>query len=251
MSRTTFPQGFLWGASTAGHQVEGGNVNADLWPLEWAPDSFFREPSGDACDHYHRYAEDMRLLADLGCNAYRFSFEWARIEPEPGYVSRAALDHYGRMVEMCLSVGLTPVVTLNHFTLPRWMAGQGGWASPNAPERFADYTGYVASHLGSLLTWVCTLNEPNVITMFAVTGAMAMGTNEEVEVNPEAGALWDADVPEEALPQSGVGGFDAARYRMGLITGELDVMAKAHRLASTGSTGYTQPRESRLDSRPS
>ena len=232
MSATTFPQGFLWGASTAGHQVEGGNMNADLWPLEWAPDSFFREPSGDACDHYHRYAEDMRLLADLGCNAYRFSFEWARIEPEPGYVSRAALDHYGRMVETCLSAGLTPVVTLNHFTLPRWMAAQGGWASPEAPERFADYTGYVAAHLGDLLTWVCTLNEPNVITMFAVTGAIAMGTNEQADATP--GSSFSSDAAQEDEDQSvpGVVGFDPTQYRMGLITGELDVMAMAHRLAT-------------------
>ncbi len=81
---TTFPDGFLWGASTAGHQVEGGNVNADIWPLEWAKHSLFVEPSLDACDHYHRYPEDIAMLADLGLNAYRFSVEWSRIEPEPG-----------------------------------------------------------------------------------------------------------------------------------------------------------------------
>jgi beta-glucosidase len=91
---TTFPEGFLWGAATAGHQVEGGNVNADLWPLEWVENSTFVDPSGDACDHYHRYPEDIERLAALGCNAYRFSLEWSRIEPEPGYFSRAALDHY-------------------------------------------------------------------------------------------------------------------------------------------------------------
>jgi len=84
---TQFPDGFLWGAATAGHQVEGGNVNADLWPLEWAENSIFVEPSGDACDHYHLYPEDIATLAGLGCNAYRFSLEWSRIEPEPGYFS--------------------------------------------------------------------------------------------------------------------------------------------------------------------
>ena len=87
---TDFPSGFLWGASTAGYQVEGGNVNADLWPLEWAPNSMFTELSGDACDHYHRFAEDLTILADLGLNAYRFSLEWPRIEPEVGFVSRRA-----------------------------------------------------------------------------------------------------------------------------------------------------------------
>ena len=128
-----FPQGFLWGAATAGHQVEGGNVNADLWPMEWAEHSTFNEPSGDACDHYHRYPEDMSLLAELGLNAYRFSLEWSRIEPEPGYYSRAALDHYGRMMESCLNLGVTPVVTYNHFTVPRWMAGRGGWGRGGCP----------------------------------------------------------------------------------------------------------------------
>src|SRR3954463_11464480 len=104
-----FPEHFLWGASTAGHQVEGGNVNADLWPLEWASPSLFAEPSGDACDHYHRYPEDIATLADLGLNAYRFSLEWSRIQPEPGSFSRAALDHYRRMVGTCLEHGVTPV----------------------------------------------------------------------------------------------------------------------------------------------
>src|ERR1700683_2371964 len=136
---TTFPHGFLWGAATAGHQVEGGNVNADLWPLEWAEDSIFAEPSGDACDHYHRYPEDVATLAGLGCNAYRFSLEWSRIEPEPGYFSRAALDHYKRMVACCREHGITPFVTLNHFTTPRWFAGIGGWGDRGAADRFGRY----------------------------------------------------------------------------------------------------------------
>ena len=127
MGARGFPDGFLWGAATAGHQVEGGNVNADIWPLEWAPDSIFNEPSGDACDHYHLYREDITVLRELGLNAYRFSLEWSRIEPEPGYFSRAALDHYRRVVGTCHELGITPVVTYNHFTLPRWMAGDGGW----------------------------------------------------------------------------------------------------------------------------
>ena len=145
---TAFPSGFLWGAATAGHQVEGGNVNADIWPLEWAEHSMFVEPSGDACDHYHRYPEDIALLAELGLNAYRFSLEWSRIEPEPGYVSHAALDHYRRMAETCLAHGVTPIVTYNHFTLPRWMAGKGGWHAPDAADRFAEFAARSTRHLG-------------------------------------------------------------------------------------------------------
>ena len=152
LSSKGFPADFLWGASTSGHQVEGGNVNADVWPLEWTANSPFREPSGDACDHYHRYREDIALLAELGFNAYRFSVEWSRIEPECGYVSRAALDHYRGVVESCLGAGLTPVVTLNHFTLPRWLATDGGWASPDAALRFAQYASCVTGHLRDLLS---------------------------------------------------------------------------------------------------
>ena len=85
----------------------------------------FAEPSGDACDHYHRYPEDIATMAALGFNAYRFSLEWSRIEPEPGYFSRAALDHYRRMIATCHEHGITPVVTYCHFTTPRWFAGAG------------------------------------------------------------------------------------------------------------------------------
>jgi beta-glucosidase len=232
---TRFPHGFLWGAATAGHQVEGGNVNADLWPMEWVEHSTFNEPSGDACDHYHRYPEDISTLAELGLNAYRFSLEWSRIEPEPGFYSRAALDHYGRMIESCLNQGITPVVTYNHFTVPRWMAGRGGWSAADAPARFADYASRVTGHLGDRLSWVCTLNEPNLMAMMRSTGVLAMG----------AGDRGPAPEPVEA--QAGVGGFDPARYRMGIVAADVEQMASAHRLAvqaikattATVKTGWT------------
>lgn len=217
---TSFPDGFLWGAATAGHQVEGGNVNADIWPLEWAEESFFVEPSGDACDHYHRYGEDIALLADLGLNAYRFSLEWSRIEPEPGYFSFAALDHYKRMLETCHHLGVAPVVTYNHFTLPRWMAGRGGWTGKDAAERFADFAGRATQHLGDLLSWGCTLNEPNVAAMLMSTGAIPMGVSER----------W-AGLERVESAAAGIGGFDPAHYRMGLIGADVGTMARAHRLA--------------------
>ncbi len=217
---TGFPHGFLWGAATAGHQVEGGNVNADLWPMEWAPNSSFNEPSGDTCDHYHRYPEDIAALAELGLNAYRFSLEWSRIEPEPGYYSLAALDHYKRMIECCLQQGVTPVVTYNHFTVPRWVAGRGAWSAPDAPARFADYASRVTQHCGDLLSWVCTLNEPNLMAMMRSTGVLAMG----------AGDRPAAPDPVES-EQGGVGGFDPARYRMGIVAADVEQMAQAHRLA--------------------
>ena len=115
------PDGFLWGAATAAHQVEGGNVNNDHWEMEHAEHSPFAEPSGDACDSYHRWREDLDLVAGAGLNTYRFSLEWSRIEPEEGEFSRAALDHYRRIVDGCRERGLNPLVTLVHFTMPRWL----------------------------------------------------------------------------------------------------------------------------------
>jgi beta-glucosidase len=159
----TFPAGFLWGAATAAHQIEGNNVNNDWWEREHAPDSFVVEPSGDACDSYHRYREDIALLAELGFNTYRFSLEWSRIEPEDGFVSRAEIDHYRRMVATCHEFGLTPMVTLHHFTVPRWMAALGGWDNPQAPDLFARFTETALPILAEGVEWVCTINEPNMI----------------------------------------------------------------------------------------
>ncbi|MFN7948805.1 MAG: family 1 glycosylhydrolase [Blastocatellia bacterium] len=157
-----FPKGFLWGAATAGHQVEGNNINSDMWVLEHAKPTIFVEPSGDACDHYHRYADDIKLLAGLGLNTYRFSIEWSRIEPEQGAFSLAELEHYRRMLAACRENNLTPMVSFNHFSVPRWFAALGGWENPKADELFARYSERAAKHLGDLIAFATTLNEPNV-----------------------------------------------------------------------------------------
>lgn len=163
---TFFPTGFLWGASTSAHQTEGGNNGSDWWALEHAEGSPAVEPSGDACDSLHHYAEDISLLAAAGLKAYRFSVEWARIEPARGEFSQAALDHYQRMVDECLRLGVEPVVTLHHFTNPLWMRGLGGWKAANAAERFATYTERVLSRLDGVQQ-VCTINEPNMIATWS------------------------------------------------------------------------------------
>jgi beta-glucosidase len=181
----------------------------------------FRRASGDACDHYHRYPEDIRLLAELGLNAYRFSVEWSRVEPEPGYFSRAALDHYRRMVATCFECGITPVVTYNHFTLPRWMAGEGGWSARTATDRFGRYAARVTRHIGDLVSWVCTLNEPNVMSVLEHTGVVPMGTSER------------GDYGEDPSPGAGgMGGYDPSRYRPGLGGARIETMAAAHRRAA-------------------
>ncbi|WP_285041340.1 family 1 glycosylhydrolase [Plantibacter sp. LMC-P-059a] len=156
---TTFPDGFLWGAATAGHQIEGNNVNSDWWAREQSMPGM--ELSGDACDSYHRYREDIALLADAGLTSYRFSLEWSRIEPVQGHVSRAELAHYRRMIECCFEHGVTPVVTLQHFTTPQWFAERGGWLAPDASERFQAYVAEATTILEGV-EWVVTMNEPNM-----------------------------------------------------------------------------------------
>ncbi len=160
-----FPDGFRWGAATAAHQIEGNNINSDWWVREHTPGSGITEPSGDACDSYHRYREDMALLADAGLDTYRFSLEWSRIEPEPGFVSLAEIDHYRRMVAACHEFGLTPMVTLQHFTVPRWFADRGGWRHPDAVNAFADFTELALPIVSNGVEWVCTINEPNIMSM--------------------------------------------------------------------------------------
>jgi len=153
---------FLWGAATAGHQVEGNNVASDIWLLEQVKPTLFSEPSGDACDSFERWREDVEIVRSLGLNAYRFSVEWSRVEPAEGQVSLAALEHYRRMVTACREAGLAPVVTLSHFTSPRWFAAKGGWFHPDAPKTFARHCERLARHMGDQISHVVTFNEPNL-----------------------------------------------------------------------------------------
>ena len=148
---THLPDGFLWGAATAAHQIEGNNLNSDFWAREGRMPGKHSAYSGDACDSYHRYADDIALLAGAGLTCYRFSLEWARIEPRDGHFSRAELLHYRRMIDACFDRGVTPIVTLNHFTLPLWFAQGGGWKRADAAERFAAYVDYVCDILGDMI----------------------------------------------------------------------------------------------------
>ena len=113
-----FAPGFLIGAATAPHQVEGNNTNSDCWAAEQMRYTNYTEPSLDACDHYHKYAQDIRLLAEAGLNAYRFGIEWARIEPEEGKFDAAQLEHYRAVIRCCRQNGVEPIVTLHHFSSP-------------------------------------------------------------------------------------------------------------------------------------
>jgi beta-glucosidase len=194
--------GFLWGASTAPHQVEGNNINADWWEIENTRGVPFPHRSGDATDSFHRYGEDMRMLAQAGLNAYRFGFEWARIQPEEDMFSRAMLDHYRRMVDTAIGLGLQPVVTLQHFTIPRWFAHEGGWESPRAVEHFRRYVEYVTPALEGV-EWVCTINEPNMVAMFSVLA----------KLYDPAATLPEGQNPVSPLPDLRIGEVLAGAHR--------------------------------------
>lgn len=160
---TPFPKNFLWGTATAAHQVEGGNDNNDWWDWEHVPGHVKDgSRSGVACDHFHRYADDFRLLADLGQNAHRLSIEWSRVEPRAGEFDAEALAHYRRVLETMRALGLEPVVTLHHFTNPRWLALQGGWLRLEVVDAFGRFVERTVQACGDLVRYWITINEPTV-----------------------------------------------------------------------------------------
>ncbi|MFT3810222.1 MAG: family 1 glycosylhydrolase [Micropepsaceae bacterium] len=168
MTGRTAPDGFLWGTAISAHQSEGGNTNSDSWLLEHMTPSAYAEPAHDACDAYHHYGEDIALAASLGFNCYRFGIEWARIEPEPGFFSNAALGHYRRMLETCHAHGLQPMVSYNHFTVPRWYAARGGFEAADGAEIFARFAGRVTAALGDLIPYAATFNEANIALLVRI-----------------------------------------------------------------------------------
>ncbi|KJL41659.1 family 1 glycosylhydrolase [Microbacterium trichothecenolyticum] len=162
---------FLWGVATAGHQVEGDNVDSDVWFLENTTPSLFRERSGPACRNYQRWEEDLDIVVGLGLSAYRFSVEWSRIEPARGEVSSDALDHYERLVDGCLARGLALLVTFNHFVAPRWFLAAGSWLADDAADLYADQCARVMDRFGDRLA--VTFNEPNLEQFLHSTGRLS------------------------------------------------------------------------------
>ncbi len=161
-----FPTGFVWGAATASFQIEGATTVDGRTDSIW--DEFCRRPgavaNGDtgepAADHYHRYAEDVELMASLGLGAYRFSVAWPRVRPDGGAVNEAGLDFYDRLVDRLLAAGIAPWVTLYHWDLPQALEEAGGWTYRDTAFRFADYASSVAGRLGDRVAGWNTLNEP-------------------------------------------------------------------------------------------
>ncbi|MFI0820476.1 glycoside hydrolase family 1 protein [Streptomyces sp. NPDC021098] len=163
----SFPPGFLWGAAAAAYQVEGAAQEDGRTPSIW--DTFSHTPgkvlggdTGDvAVDHYHRFREDIRLMADLNLAAYRFSVSWSRVQPTGrGPAVQRGLDFYRGLVDELLSAGIQPVLTLYHWDLPQELENTGGWPERETAERFAEYAGIVAEALGDRVEYWTTLNEP-------------------------------------------------------------------------------------------
>jgi len=198
------PQGFLFGASTSAHQTEGNNLASDWWAFENRAGSPVAERSGDACDSFERWQEDMQLLRDLGFTSYRFSVEWARIEPVRGEFSQSAIAHYVRMVTHARSIGLEPVVTLHHFTHPLWFAQAGGWSAPDAIDAFERYLDAVAPVIEAGVDTVVTINEPNMLAIMQTMAAGQLPT-------PTAGGFNDGlPRPDQAIAERIVAGHRAA-----------------------------------------
>ncbi|MGW1835054.1 GH1 family beta-glucosidase [Streptomyces sp. NPDC002067] len=180
------PPGFLLGAATASYQIEGAHDEDGRGPSIW--DTYCRRPglvadgaSGDtACDHYHRYREDVALLRDLGVDSYRFSVAWPRIRPTgSGPVERRGLDFYDRLTDALLTAGISPAVTLYHWDLPQALEDRGGWRVRETAERFAEYTALVAGRLGDRVDRWITLNEPFCSAFLGHAAAVhAPGTRE-------------------------------------------------------------------------
>jgi beta-glucosidase len=158
-----FPARFLWGAATSAHQVEGGNRLNDWWRFEQVPGAIRGgRGSGEACRHFERYDDDFALAQADGHNAHRLSLEWSRIEPERGRIDAGAVAHYHDVLASLERRGLTPVVTLHHFTNPLWIADAGGWESRATIDAFESFVRFCAREYGDEVRWWCTINEPEV-----------------------------------------------------------------------------------------
>jgi beta-glucosidase len=165
--RTPFPEGFIWGVATASYQIEGAVAEDGRTPSIWdtfshTPGKILNGDTGDiAIDHYHRVAEDVAIMADLGLHGYRFSISWPRVIPHgSGPVNQRGIDFYSKLVDRLLDAGITPVATLYHWDLPQELEDAGGWPNRDTALRFADYAEVVGRALGDRVAMFTTLNEP-------------------------------------------------------------------------------------------
>jgi beta-glucosidase len=208
-----FPQGFLWGCATSSYQVEGNitNANWSRWE-ETSPKMLPGQRSGKACDWWNgRWQEDFDHAAETGQNAHRLSIEWSRIQPEPDRWDEDALAYYHDILQGAINRGLTPMVTLHHFTDPLWVTERGGWAAKEIPTLFAAYAQKVVDALKDLCSLWVTINEPNVLcfsgyvdTVFP-PGTPDLGLAAEVYANLIRGHAAAYRVIHDLQPNARVG----------------------------------------------
>lgn len=179
MSLQKFPDDFIWGTATAGHQIEGNNKNSDWWKWEnrdrskdtYSPfidkSKYPLEPSELACDSYNRFEEDFELSLKLNNSAIRIGLEWARIEPEENNIDKTEISHYANVLNTAKNKGLKTFVTLNHFVLPVWAAEQDGWVNQKIVDKFAQFAELVATELGESIDHFLTINEPQVYALMS------------------------------------------------------------------------------------
>jgi beta-glucosidase len=183
MSKLTFPRDFAWGTATSAYQIEGaaneGGRGESIWDrFAHTNGKITTGEHGDvACDHYHRYADDIRLMREIGVNAYRFSISWSRVLPHgSGGVNKTGLDFYARVVDALLEAEITPFATLFHWDLPQALQVRGGFESRDIAGWFGDYAHLIATKLGDRLKHFITLNEPQVFALYGhITGEHAPG----------------------------------------------------------------------------
>jgi len=177
---------FLWGSATSSHQIEGNNIHNDWWDWEQKGKIEGGQKSGLATDHWNRFKEDLRLAKEGGHNAYRFSIEWSRLEPEEGVWDKAAFDWYAELLGECERLSLFPLVTLHHFTSPKWFSDQGGFISEMADHLFGRYVKKVVEVLGSRIPLWCTFNEPVIMCVGKYLG----GFQPPAEYSPQKCSLF-------------------------------------------------------------
>ena len=189
MGRIEFPKDFLWGAATASYQIEGAWNEDGKGESIW--DRFVRQPGAiknsdtgeEACDHFHRFQEDVGLMRSLGLKAYRFSVSWPRVLPQGfGQVNSQGLDFYSRLVDSLLAANITPLLTLYHWDLPQALQDQAGWANREIAKWFGDYAAVVARRLGDRVKLWTTMNEPGIFsTLGYLLGQHAPGIKDPLQ----------------------------------------------------------------------
>jgi beta-glucosidase len=241
-----FPADFAWGAATSAYQIEGAVSEDGKGPSIW--DTFTHTPgtiangdTGDeACDHYHRWAEDVDLMASYGLNAYRFSVSWPRIQPDGrGAINQRGLDFYRRLVDRLLDGGIRPALTLNHWDIPQAIEDDGGWRNRDSVERFAEYAGLVVGALRDRVAWWITHNEPWIVAALGHRlGIHAPGIRDtEAELRVAHHLLLSHGAAVEVYRASGI--TAPIGIALNLLPTYAGTDAQADARAATLSDGYT------------